>query len=150
MRILSTSIVLVCCLSLNTIAHPKPILKSSANDEGNMHAMRKAIAALNAIKPDFDNTALNLCGHRADAADAVAKALTQLTSASSCGKQETEGAEVHGKTTQKRVKDVLKRLNKAAHELKEKGKNFCGNQQNALDATNNAIRVLTLVRDCKE
>jgi hypothetical protein len=153
MRTLVTSSLLILCLSLSAIAtpHPKPNGKAVGHDdEGDLHAVRKAIAALNSIKPEFDNTAVNLCGHRTDAADAVAKAVTQLMAASACGKQESEGYKLSGKTTQARAKAVLRQLNKTLKELSETDDNYCGNRQNAYDATANAIRVLTLVRDCKE
>lgn len=150
MRTVITSLVLVVCFALTSVADPHPKPQNKKADEGDLHAVRKAIAALNAIKPDFDNTAANLCGHRADAADAVAKAITQLTSAASCGKQETEGYKLSGKTTQARAKSVLRQLNKTLKELGETDDNYCGNRQNAYDATNNAIHVLMLVRNCKE
>ena len=50
MRTVITSIVLVVCLTVSAIATPHPKPQHKTDDEGDLHAVRKAIAALKAAR----------------------------------------------------------------------------------------------------
>ena len=134
-------------------------------EKNERHPMiRRAIAALRGAKDDLEDASRDFCGHRAEAAEAVNNALSQLQLALGSDRASVEPMEnvqtgvrfekaswnssaVKGERHPK-IRQAIRALERAKGDLQNAAHDFHGHREAALDATNRALSQLQAAVAC--